>query len=206
MHLVQHSPHAECCTPTNQNLTPHPIIQLSHPTHPPTQQTTHLNRSRGRRRQEATAATRSEGCSDDGDAKSRRGAGGCGGGESGGGRRKPSRSRRRRRCSSLIAVAVSSPSSLHPPDRVAAVASCRRRPLLLLSPTKNKYGEINVELKKQMGLAGPLVAVSFLQCSLLMISVMFVGHLGELSLASASMATSFAGVTGFSFMVTFSSS
>ncbi|KAK0589598.1 hypothetical protein LWI29_016165 [Acer saccharum] len=67
MHLVQHSPHAECCTPTNQNLTTHPIIQLSHPTHPPTQQTTQLNRSRGRRWQEATAATRSGGCSDDGD-------------------------------------------------------------------------------------------------------------------------------------------
>ncbi|KAI9174554.1 hypothetical protein LWI28_019158 [Acer negundo] len=69
------------------------------------------------------------------------------------------------------------------------------------SPTKNKYCEITVELKKQMGLAGPLVVVSFLQSSLLMISVMFVGHLGELSLASASMATSFAGVTGFSFML-----
>ncbi|KAM7483157.1 hypothetical protein LguiB_007740 [Lonicera macranthoides] len=33
-----------------------------------------------------------------------------------------------------------------------------------------------------------------------MISVMFVGHLGELALSSASMATSFAGVTGFSIM------
>ncbi|XAR50238.1 hypothetical protein NMG60_11004508 [Bertholletia excelsa] len=34
-----------------------------------------------------------------------------------------------------------------------------------------------------------------------MVSVMFVGHLGELSLSSASMATSFAGVTGFSLML-----
>jgi hypothetical protein len=34
-----------------------------------------------------------------------------------------------------------------------------------------------------------------------MISVMFVGHLGELSLSGASMATSFASVTGFSLLV-----
>ncbi|XP_059659112.1 protein DETOXIFICATION 16-like [Cornus florida] len=53
----------------------------------------------------------------------------------------------------------------------------------------------------QLELAGPLVVVSFLQYSLQMISVMFIGHLGELSLSSASMATSFAGVTGFSFML-----
>lgn len=67
----------------------------------------------------------------------------------------------------------------------------------------NRYSEMILELKKQMVLAGPLVVVSFLQCSFLMISVMFVGHLDELSLSSASLATSFAGVTGFSFMVIF---
>lgn len=64
----------------------------------------------------------------------------------------------------------------------------------------DKAGMI-VELKRQMQLAGPLVLVSFLQYSFQMISVMFVGHLGDLSLSSASMATSFAGVTGFSYMV-----
>lgn len=64
----------------------------------------------------------------------------------------------------------------------------------------DKAGMI-VELKRQMQLAGPLVVVSFLQYSFQMISVMFVGHLGDLSLSSASMATSFAGVTGFSYMV-----
>ncbi|XP_050223056.1 protein DETOXIFICATION 16-like isoform X2 [Mercurialis annua] len=67
----------------------------------------------------------------------------------------------------------------------------------------NKFyskAEIITELKKQMRLAGPLIAVSFFQYSLQMISVMFVGHLGELSLAGASMATSFAGVTGFCFL------
>ncbi|XXG83820.1 hypothetical protein AAC387_Pa10g1489 [Persea americana] len=61
--------------------------------------------------------------------------------------------------------------------------------------------DIADEVKKQLWLAGPLVAVSFLQFCLQTISVMFVGHLGELSLSSASMATSFAGVTGFSFLL-----
>ncbi|KAF8721678.1 hypothetical protein HU200_022850 [Digitaria exilis] len=50
------------------------------------------------------------------------------------------------------------------------------------------------EVKKQLYLAGPLNMVQ-------MVSVMFVGHLGELALASASLATSFAGVTGFSLLV-----
>lgn len=57
------------------------------------------------------------------------------------------------------------------------------------------------EMKKQIGLAGPLIAVSLLQYCLELISIMFVGHLGELSLSSASMATSFASFTGFSVMV-----
>ncbi|XP_016447864.2 protein DETOXIFICATION 16-like [Nicotiana tabacum] len=57
------------------------------------------------------------------------------------------------------------------------------------------------ELKKQLELAGPLVLVSFLQYFLQMISIMFVGHLEELPLSSATLATSFAGVTGFSFML-----
>ena len=57
------------------------------------------------------------------------------------------------------------------------------------------------EVKKQLWLAGPLVSVSLLQYCLQMISVMFVGHLGELSLSGASMATSFATVTAFSLFV-----
>ncbi|KAG6532730.1 hypothetical protein ZIOFF_006580 [Zingiber officinale] len=57
------------------------------------------------------------------------------------------------------------------------------------------------EVKKQLWLAGPLVAASLLQNILQVISVMFVGHLGELALSGASMATSFAGVTGFSFLL-----
>uniref|UniRef100_A0A453BU05 Protein DETOXIFICATION n=1 Tax=Aegilops tauschii subsp. strangulata TaxID=200361 RepID=A0A453BU05_AEGTS len=47
---------------------------------------------------------------------------------------------------------------------------------------------------------------SLLQNVVQMISVMFVGHLGELDLSSASIATSFAGVTGFSLLAGMSSS
>ncbi|KAM7484616.1 hypothetical protein LguiA_000625 [Lonicera macranthoides] len=62
-------------------------------------------------------------------------------------------------------------------------------------------GQVIEEAKKQIWLAGPLIGVSLLQYSLQVISIMFVGHLGELSLSSASMATSFASVTGFSVLL-----
>lgn len=61
--------------------------------------------------------------------------------------------------------------------------------------------EIIEEAKRQVCLAGPLIGVSLLQYSLQVISIMFAGHLGELSLSSASMATSFASVTGFSVLL-----
>ncbi|KAM7272693.1 hypothetical protein ACFE04_027356 [Oxalis oulophora] len=67
--------------------------------------------------------------------------------------------------------------------------------------TGNRKVEIMGELKKQMQLAVPLIVVSFLQYNFLLISIMFIGHLSQISLASASMATSIAGVTGFSFML-----
>lgn len=60
--------------------------------------------------------------------------------------------------------------------------------------------EILKEVKKQIELAGPLMAVNFLLFSLQVVSVMFVGHLGELPLAGASIATSFASVTGYSLL------
>ncbi|KAK1699427.1 hypothetical protein QYE76_016124 [Lolium multiflorum] len=56
------------------------------------------------------------------------------------------------------------------------------------------------EVKKQVCLAGPLIVGYLLQNVVQMISVMFVGHLGELALSSASVATSFAAVTGFSLL------
>ncbi|CAJ1952037.1 unnamed protein product [Sphenostylis stenocarpa] len=61
--------------------------------------------------------------------------------------------------------------------------------------------DIVEEVKKQLWLAGPLIAVTLLEFSLTVISVMFVGHLGELALSSASMATSFASVTGLSLSI-----
>jgi len=61
--------------------------------------------------------------------------------------------------------------------------------------------ELYEEVRKQLWLAGPLVSVSILNYSLQIISVMFVGHLGQLQLSAASMATSFASVTGFSLLV-----
>ncbi|KAF7101767.1 hypothetical protein CFC21_103010 [Triticum aestivum] len=54
------------------------------------------------------------------------------------------------------------------------------------------------EVKRQLWLAGPLIVRGLMQNLIQMISVMFVGHLGELPLAGASMASSFAAVTGFS--------
>ncbi|GMH21389.1 hypothetical protein Nepgr_023231 [Nepenthes gracilis] len=60
---------------------------------------------------------------------------------------------------------------------------------------------VTEEVKKQLWLAGPLIIVNLLLFSLQLISVMFVGHLGQLSLSGASMATSFASVTGFSLLM-----
>ncbi|KAK4410835.1 protein DETOXIFICATION 16 [Sesamum angolense] len=69
--------------------------------------------------------------------------------------------------------------------------------------TRDENGKERIleELRKQLWLAGPLIMVSLLQFCLQLISVMFVGHLGELALAGASMATSFASVTGFSLLM-----
>ncbi|KAL6984996.1 Protein DETOXIFICATION 16 [Sarracenia purpurea var. burkii] len=61
--------------------------------------------------------------------------------------------------------------------------------------------EILGEVKKQLRLAGPIVSVNLLVYCLQVISVMFVGHLGELPLSGAAMATAFASVTGFSFLM-----
>lgn len=57
------------------------------------------------------------------------------------------------------------------------------------------------EVRKQLYIAGPMVCVALLQYLLIVVSVMFVGHLGELELASASIAASFAGVTGTSLII-----
>ncbi|KAI4369026.1 hypothetical protein MLD38_017519 [Melastoma candidum] len=61
--------------------------------------------------------------------------------------------------------------------------------------------EVVEEVSRLASLAVPLIAVNMLQYSLQVISVMFVGRLGELPLSGASMATSFGSVTGFSVMI-----
>ncbi|KAF9592456.1 hypothetical protein IFM89_014946 [Coptis chinensis] len=84
---------------------------------------------------------------------------------------------------------------------------CLETPLLVKTQ-ENSLGykksllraNIVAEVKKQLWLAGPLIAVNLLLFSLQVISVMFVGHLGELALSGASMATSIASVTGFSLL------
>ncbi|KAK3145011.1 hypothetical protein QOZ80_4AG0321340 [Eleusine coracana subsp. coracana] len=81
----------------------------------------------------------------------------------------------------------------------------------LLGNGAEKIGEVGEslvvnEVRKQLYLAGPLIAAWILQNLVQMISVMFVGHLGELALSSASIATSFAGVTGFSLLAGMASS
>lgn len=57
------------------------------------------------------------------------------------------------------------------------------------------------ELRRQCWLAGPMVIVNLLQYSTTIVSVAFVGHLGELELASASIANSLAGVLGYYVLV-----
>uniref|UniRef100_A0A0E0A9Y7 Protein DETOXIFICATION n=1 Tax=Oryza glumipatula TaxID=40148 RepID=A0A0E0A9Y7_9ORYZ len=80
-------------------------------------------------------------------------------------------------------------------------ASCLEEALLLPESCKEEEITASDEVKRQLRLAGPLIAGSLLQNLIQMISVMFVGHLGELPLAGASMASSFAAVTGFSLLL-----
>ncbi|XP_059316840.1 protein DETOXIFICATION 12-like isoform X1 [Lycium ferocissimum] len=62
--------------------------------------------------------------------------------------------------------------------------------------------EVIWEEVKEVGyLAGPMIAVTLSMYLLEVISMMMVGHLGELSLSSTSLALSLAGVTGFSFLL-----
>ncbi|XP_039130235.1 protein DETOXIFICATION 16-like isoform X1 [Dioscorea cayenensis subsp. rotundata] len=64
-----------------------------------------------------------------------------------------------------------------------------------------RKGHIITEVKKQLWLAGPLIVSGILEKLIQVISLSFVGHLGELPLSAASMATSFAIVTGLSLLL-----
>ncbi|KAK3189566.1 hypothetical protein Dsin_029127 [Dipteronia sinensis] len=57
------------------------------------------------------------------------------------------------------------------------------------------------EMKRLGVIAGPMVAVTLSQYLLQVISVMMVGHLGELTLSSTAIAISLSGVTGFSVLM-----
>ncbi|KAK3409409.1 hypothetical protein EUGRSUZ_J01528 [Eucalyptus grandis] len=63
--------------------------------------------------------------------------------------------------------------------------------------TRDLYAQ---ELKKATRIAAPMVAVSVLQYLVQLVSVVAVGHLGQLSLSSVAIATSLANVTGFSLL------
>lgn len=63
------------------------------------------------------------------------------------------------------------------------------------------WREIWEEMKRLSYIAGPLVSVTLSFFLLSVVSLMMVGHLGELALSSTAIAISFAGVTGFSLLV-----
>ncbi|WVZ58770.1 hypothetical protein U9M48_009001 [Paspalum notatum var. saurae] len=71
---------------------------------------------------------------------------------------------------------------------------------LLVSRSESENPAVAEEAKRLLRLAGPLIASCILQNVLQVVSVMFVGHLGELPLAGASLASSLANVTGFSLL------
>lgn len=57
------------------------------------------------------------------------------------------------------------------------------------------------EVKQQVRLAAPIIIVNLLLFSVNCVSLMFVGHLGELALASASIATALATISGYTVLV-----
>nr|CAB3467986.1 unnamed protein product [Digitaria exilis] len=73
--------------------------------------------------------------------------------------------------------------------------------LAAVRPEEQEGLTVREEVRKQLWLAGPMIGGALLQNVIQMISVMYVGHLGELPLAGASMANSFATVTGLSLLL-----
>ncbi|KAK8507827.1 hypothetical protein V6N13_140569 [Hibiscus sabdariffa] len=80
----------------------------------------------------------------------------------------------------------------------------KEKPLLQLQEggDRRKWGTTAFvkELKKVSYMAAPMVAVSVSQYLLQVISLMMVGHVGELALSGVAIATSFTNVTGFSLL------
>ena len=69
------------------------------------------------------------------------------------------------------------------------------------NPSSLTWATFTEELKRLGSLAGPMVAVALSQYMLLIISMMMVGHLGELALSSSAIAISLSGFTGFSLLL-----
>lgn len=67
-----------------------------------------------------------------------------------------------------------------------------------VSALSSGWKTLKEETKRMGYMAGPMVAVNLSQYFLQIVSVMMVGHLGELSLSSTAIAISFCAVTGFS--------
>lgn len=68
---------------------------------------------------------------------------------------------------------------------------------------KKKWVEIGEEIKRVSKIGGPMVAVMMAQYMIQVVTLMMVGHLGNLYLASTALAVSIAAVTGFSLLVCF---
>ncbi|CAA2978820.1 DETOXIFICATION 14-like [Olea europaea subsp. europaea] len=62
----------------------------------------------------------------------------------------------------------------------------------------NTWGAFGRELNRVSNIAFPMIVVTLSQYMLRVVALMMLGHLGELELSSASIATSFTNVTGFS--------
>ncbi|KAL8549891.1 hypothetical protein ACS0TY_008653 [Phlomoides rotata] len=73
-------------------------------------------------------------------------------------------------------------------------------PLLILVDGRTKWELFVAELNKLSYIAIPMVIVSVTQYLLRVVSMMMLGHLGELALSSAGVATSLTNVTGFSLL------
>lgn len=63
------------------------------------------------------------------------------------------------------------------------------------------WNALSQELKKTSRIVAPMVAVTVFQYLLQVVSMVMVGHLGQLALSSVAIATSLTNVTGFSLLV-----
>ncbi|PWA91400.1 MATE efflux family protein [Artemisia annua] len=63
-----------------------------------------------------------------------------------------------------------------------------------------RWANFGDEIKKVIALAGPMVVVAVLQYMVQMVTIVMVGHIDQLSLASVAIATSLTNVTGFSLL------